>query len=84
MRKQGFWIVMWPAFLMAGVTEMLVFALVSPGELHGPGGALLEWPAQAVYTVAFLAFWAVTGAACAMTLLLCRGREEVNSPGRRC
>jgi hypothetical protein len=29
--------VLWPAFMMAGVLEMLVFALVDPQQLHGWG-----------------------------------------------
>jgi hypothetical protein len=62
--------ILWPAFLMAGVLELLVFALVDPGELHGLGGAPLDAPRQAVYTLAFLAFWAVTAAASSITALL--------------
>jgi len=31
--------ILWPAFLMAGVLEVLVFAVVDPGELHWFGGA---------------------------------------------
>ena len=66
--------VLWPAFLMAGVLEMLVFALVDPTLLQWPGGAPIEASRQAIYTLAFLAFWAVTAAASAITaLLLCTG-----------
>ncbi len=72
--------ILWPAFLMAGVLEMLVFAFVDPGELHGFGGALIGWPAQAVYTLAFLAFWGVICAACALSALLGLEADEVNPP----
>lgn len=70
--------VLWPAFLMAGVLEVLVFALVDPSDLQWPGGAPIEASRQAIYTLAFLAFWAVTAAASAFTaLLLCteQGRD---------
>lgn len=59
----------WPSFLMAGVLEVLVFALVDPGELHWRG-ELLDWSRPAVYTLAFFAFWAVTAVSCGLSLLL--------------
>jgi hypothetical protein len=62
--------VLWPAFLMAGVLEMLVFSVVDPSELRGPGGALLGWPPAAIYTLGFLLFWLVIASACAGTVLL--------------
>ena len=60
----------WPAFLLAAVLEMLVFAMVDPSNLHGFGGQPLEAPRQAVYTVAFFVFWAVTAASSALTAVL--------------
>jgi hypothetical protein len=62
--------VLWPAFLMAGVLEMLVFALVDPHQLHGWGMDLSSWSASAVYTVTFLVFWAVISAASAISVWL--------------
>lgn len=49
--------ILWPAFLVAGLLEMVVFAMVDPGEMHGPGGAPLGLSAEAVYSLAFLMFW---------------------------
>jgi hypothetical protein len=60
----------WPAFLLAAVLEMLVFAMVDPGDLHRFGGQPLDWSRQAVYTVAFFVFWAVTAASSALSVLL--------------
>ena len=62
--------VLWPAFLMAGVLEISVFALVDPSELHWPGGAMIDVSRQAVYSLAFLAFWAVVAVASAITAVL--------------
>jgi hypothetical protein len=62
--------ILWPAFLMAGVLEMLVFVVVDPATLNWFGGPLLEWPVKAVYSVTFLIFWAVIAAAGALTALL--------------
>jgi hypothetical protein len=55
--------VLWPAFFAAGALEMFVFAFVDPSELHLPSGALLDWPRQMVYTLAFFVFWAIVAAA---------------------
>ncbi len=68
--KHWMWIA-WPAFLLAGVLEMLVFAFVDPGDLHWYGRPL-EWSRAAVYTISFFAFWAVTAASSALTVLLAR------------
>ncbi|MFP5399552.1 MAG: hypothetical protein ACLGIT_14605 [Gammaproteobacteria bacterium] len=70
--------VLWPAFLMAGVLEMLVFAVVDPGSLHGFGGASLDWPPLAVYSVAFLVFWAVIAAAGFISQLLACSARDIN------
>lgn len=62
--------ILWPAFLMAGVLETLVFAVVDPLSLHGLGGEPLEWTRTAVYSVTFLIFWAVIATAAALSHLL--------------
>ena len=63
--------VLWPAFLMAGVLEMVVFALVDPESLRWFGDAPLDLHPVAVYTLAFFVFWALMAMAGALTLLLC-------------
>jgi hypothetical protein len=78
-RKLPVMTILWPSFLMAGVLEMLVFAMVDPGALHGFGGTPLAWSASAVYTLAFFVFWGVIAAASAMTQLLNQSAEEINS-----
>jgi len=72
--------ILWPAFLMAGVLEALVFAVVDPTELHWFGGQALEWPAQAVYSFTFLIFWGAMATAGALSALLSREADEVNHP----
>jgi hypothetical protein len=62
--------VLWPAFLMAGVMEMLIFVVVDPNELQWFGGAPIEWPRQAIYTVTFVLCWVVTSTSSALTALL--------------
>jgi hypothetical protein len=60
---------LWPAFLTAGLMQLLVFAFVDPHELHWFGHQL-AWSREAVYTVAFFCFWAVASAGCYLTWLL--------------
>lgn len=72
-------VALWPAFLMAGVLEMLVFAVVDPAEMRWFGGELIGWPPQAVYTVTFLIFWAVMSTATGLTALLLATADEVNA-----
>lgn len=67
----------WPAFLMAGVMEMLVFAMVDPQDLHWFGQPL-ALSRQGVYTLAFFAFWIVTMASSALTTLLAMSPFELN------
>ena len=70
--------VLWPAFLMAGVLEVLVFALVDPGNLHWFGGEQVALSPTAVYSLAFFMFWAVIAIAGALTQLLAMSADEVN------
>jgi hypothetical protein len=63
-------VVLWPAFLMAGVQEMLVFVVVDPATLTWFGFDRLDWSASAVYTATFLLLWMTTATAGAITQLL--------------
>lgn len=76
LQQRLMWIV-WPAFLMAGVLEMLVFALVDPQDVHW-FGAPLDWSRQAIYTVSFFLFWGATAVSSALTTLLAMSPFEVN------
>jgi hypothetical protein len=78
LKKQAMAIV-WPAFLMAGVLEIVVFSLVDPQSLHWFGGAPVTLSATAVYSLAFFVFWIVIAAAGAMSHLLAESASEINS-----
>ena len=67
----------WPAFLLAGVMEMLVFALVDPQNLHWSGQPL-ALSREAVYTLAFFIFWLLIMVSSALTTLLSMSSFEVN------
>lgn len=63
-------LILWPSFLMAGVLEMLVFAVVDPSSLHWFGAEAIDWSRSAVYSVTFFIFWGVIATSGAITRLL--------------
>ena len=67
----------WPAFIVAGLLEILVFGLVDPEDLHWFGQPL-ALSRQGVYTLAFFAFWLLTMLSSALTTLLAMSPFEVN------
>ncbi|MDM7941748.1 MAG: hypothetical protein QUV35_03890 [Hydrogenophaga sp.] len=73
--KRLMWIA-WPAFLVAAVLEMVVFALVDPSDLHWFGSPL-ALSREAVYTLAFFVFWGLTMASSALTTLLALPPSEL-------
>lgn len=77
MLQQRLMWVIWPAFLMAGLLEMLVFAMVDPQDIHW-FGLPLEWSRQSIYTIAFFVFWAVMVVSSGLTTLLSMSPFEVN------
>ena len=69
--------VLWPAFLVAGVAELVVFSIVDPEDLHAFGQPL-ELSRQTVYALGFFLFWALASASSALTVFLARSPWEVN------
>jgi hypothetical protein len=74
--QRWMWIT-WPAFLVAGLLEVLVFAFVDPHDLHWLGQDL-DLSRQAIYTLAFFAFWGLAMLSSALTALLGLSSAEVN------
>lgn len=69
--------VIWPAFLVAGVAELVFFTVFDPFQLHF-FGAPLDLSREAIYTLGFFGFWGVGIASSALTVLLERSPFEVN------
>ena len=67
----------WPAFLVAGLLEMLVFAMVDPSDLHWFGQPIAI-SRQGIYTLAFFVFWGITMLSSALTTLLATSPFELN------
>ena len=83
--RLSMWII-WPAFLVAGVAEIVFFSIFDPFDLHF-FGAPLDWSRQAIYTLGFFGFWGLGIASSALTLFLeraprCNGPEVPRDPDR--
>lgn len=72
------WIaVLWPAFVAACLLEIVVFAAFDPHDFHVFGWAI-EADREAIYSISFFAFWAITAATGLVTWSLSRSSEEIN------
>ncbi len=68
LHKKTMWIA-WPAFLVAGLFEVVVFGVVDPQDLHWLGQPM-AMSRQAVYTLSFFVFWGLAMLSSGMTCLL--------------
>lgn len=77
MKSRKWMWVAWPAFLVAGLLEMVVFALVDPEDMHWFGHAF-PLSRQGIYTVSFFVFWLFAMVSSGLTVLLAVPPAEVN------
>ena len=61
--------ILWPAFLIAGVLEMVVFALVDPASFSVGGWAP---DARTVYSLSFFVFWGLVATASGISHVMMR------------
>ena len=76
LRDRLTWIA-WPAFLVAAVLEVMVFAALDP-DMLSLFGERLGWSRYAVYTVTFFIFWGMMMVSSALTTLLAMSPFELN------
>ena len=69
-RDQIIWI-LWPSFIVAGITEGIFFTVFDPLDLY-VFGAPLDWSRTAIYSTGFFVFWAMCAASSALTCFLQR------------
>lgn len=69
--------VLWPAFLVAAVAELLLFAVFDPRDLY-VFGVPVDVDRMSVYTIGFFFLWAIASAASALTVFLQRSPFEIN------
>jgi len=74
--KRAIWI-LWPAFIVAGLAEVIFFTVFDPAELHlfgRPTGV----SRLAAYSLGFLFFWVFAAASSALTCYFQRSAAEIN------
>jgi hypothetical protein len=76
MKQRIMWI-LWPAFIVGAIAEMLFFAFIDPGEMS-LFGTPIELGRTATYSLFFFFFWMMGACSSALTCLLQRSPFEVN------
>lgn len=76
MKRQLMWI-LWPAFLVAGIADGVMFTLFDPHDMH-IFGEQVNLDRRAIYSIGFLLFWLFAAASSALTCFLQRSPFEVN------
>lgn len=69
--------ILWPAFIIAGVLEMVVFAWVDPHSLV-LGGWQVD--AQAIYTIAFFVFWGFIASSALLSHWMIKSVDHMDAP----
>ncbi len=76
LNRRLMWI-LWPAFLVAALLEMLVFGMFSPEDMQWFGEPI-ALSRQGVYSIAFFVFWALAIVSSSLTTLLSMGSASLN------
>ncbi len=61
--------VLWPAFIAAGIAEVVFFTVIDPKQLYLFGQSV-ELAATATYSIGFLMFWLICAGSSLMTYLM--------------
>jgi hypothetical protein len=74
--RKAIWI-LWPAFIVGGIAEVIFFTIFDPMEMH-LFGEPIGMSRLAVYSIGFALFWAFAAASSAFTCFLQRSSDEIN------
>lgn len=74
--KRAIWI-LWPAFIVGGIAEVIFFTIFDPMEMS-LFGEPIGLSRLAVYSIGFVLFWAFAAASSAFTCFLQRTSNEIN------
>ena len=69
MLKQRLMCIVWPAFIVAGILEMAVFAVIDPMDVHWMSEGF-DLSREGFYSLAFFVFWGVTMLASGLSVFL--------------
>lgn len=70
--------ILWPAFLVAGIADGIIFSLFDPHDMH-LFGEPVELSRTAIYSIGFFLFWAFAAASSALTCYLQRSPVDENA-----
>jgi hypothetical protein len=73
-----FWII-WPSFLVAGIAEIMFFAIIQPRDLYFFGQPV-DFSPLATYSIGFFCFWAICAASSLATCFFQRSGDQINHP----
>jgi hypothetical protein len=76
--KSAMWVI-WPAFLVAAVAELVFFSIFDPFDLHF-FGTPLDWSRQGIYTLGFFGFWGLGAASSTLTFFLTQTQRDASTP----
>jgi hypothetical protein len=74
--KKLIWI-LWPAFIVGGIAEVIFFTVFDPTDLR-LFGEPLELSRVGVYSIGFVLFWAFAAGSSALTCFLQRTSDDIN------
>jgi hypothetical protein len=66
--KHVIW-VLWPAFIAAGIAEIVFFTVIDPQQLFLLGQPV-ALPAMATYSIGFLMFWLICAGSSLLTVFM--------------
>ncbi len=69
--------IVWPAFIIGGIANVVFFTMFDPLDLN-LYGRQLAGSRLAVYTVGFFCFWAMAAASSALTCFFQRSVGQIN------
>lgn len=75
--KRLIW-VLWPAFVVAGIAEVLFFTLIDPQELY-LFGEPVDFSRMTIYSLGYFGFWAICAASSLFTCFIQRTPNEINT-----
>ena len=70
--------VLWPSFLVAGISEIVFFTLVDPQQLYLLGEPV-DYSQSATYSIGFFGFWLTCAASSLTTVFFQRPSREINA-----
>lgn len=70
--------ILWPSFLLSGLTTLIAAGLFAPEDLHALGFPDWNMSGGGTFSLLFFILWAITAGSSFMTWVLLRSAERLN------